>query len=158
MEYICYGLAVSTELGGLFRGLVRLETELWNRVDAVLQREHQLSLAWLEFLHTIDVTPNCRVLDITRALAITVGGTSKIVDRLERAGLCRRIPNPADARSNMIVLTDAGVMLLAAANLTFEDALADLVGQAAPETDLARLGSTIQMLRDHLYVCARERS
>lgn len=142
---------VSTDLGGLFRSLVRLETELWNRVDATLQREHQVSLAWLEFLQTIDSTPGCRVLDITRTLAITVGGASKIVDRIERAGLCRRVPNPADARSNSIVLTGSGADLLTAANATFEAVLAELLGHGAADDDLARLAAMVQQLRDHVH-------
>lgn len=103
-----------TELVELFRGVVRLETDLWNRVDAEIKREHDVPLAWLEFLQTIDATEGCRVLDITRALAITVGGASKIVDRLERAGMCRREQNPTDARSNTISLTEAGATLGAA--------------------------------------------
>lgn len=134
----------------LFRGVVRLETELWRRVDAEIKRQHNMPLSWLEFLQTIDATPGCRVLDITRALAITVGGVSKIVDRIERAGLCRREQHPADARSNTISLTDAGVDLLAAANVTFEAVLVDLIGSAAPAAELAQLTGLIQRVRQHL--------
>ncbi len=139
-----------TELVELFRGVVRLETDLWNRVDAEIKREHDVPLAWLEFLQTIDATEGCRVLDITRALAITVGGASKIVDRLERAGMCRREQNPTDARSNTISLTEAGATLLTEANTTFEATLADLIGSAVPAADLAQLTALIQRVRRHL--------
>lgn len=141
---------MGTDLVALFRGVVRLETELWNRVDAAVQSGHGVPLTWLEILQTIAANPGCRVLDITRTLAITVGGASKIVDRVERAGLCRRVPNPADARSNTISLTDAGARLLAEANTTFERTLGDLIGSAAPAAELDRLTASVQRLRQHV--------
>jgi DNA-binding MarR family transcriptional regulator len=52
-------------------------------------------------------------------IVITVGGASKVVDKVEAAGLCRRNPNPTDGRSNLIQLTEPGVGLLAAADVTF---------------------------------------
>lgn len=141
---------MGADLVALFRGVVRLETELWNRVDAAVQSGHGVPLTWLEILQTIDAKPGCRVLDITRTLAITVGGASKIVDRVERAGLCHRVPNPADARSNTIGLTDAGARLLAEATTTFERTLGDLIGSAAPASELERLTASVQRLRHHL--------
>jgi DNA-binding MarR family transcriptional regulator len=41
-------------------------------------------------------------------LSITVGGTSKLVDRIEAAGLWRRLANPGDSRWRIIELTPAG--------------------------------------------------
>jgi DNA-binding MarR family transcriptional regulator len=49
----------------------------------------------------------CRVFDINEQLSITVGA-SKLVDRIEAAGLCRRRVNPDDRRSRFIELTPAG--------------------------------------------------
>jgi DNA-binding MarR family transcriptional regulator len=39
---------------------------------------------------------------------LTSSGTTKRLDRLERAGLIARQPDPADRRSTLIALTDAG--------------------------------------------------
>ena len=73
---------------------------------------------WLvEIMQVVAATEGCRVLDIARALSVTVGGASKVVDKVEAAGLCRRNPNPTDARSNLIQLTEPGVVLLAAADV-----------------------------------------
>jgi DNA-binding MarR family transcriptional regulator len=141
---------VVLDLVGLFRDLVRLETELWNRVQASVQQAHGLPLAWLEIMQVVDATDGCRVLDIARALSITVGGASKVVDRVEAAGWCRREPNPNDGRSNLIRLTEPGVAVLEAANVTFSAALAACVGAAAPAGELARLSVTLGRLRRHL--------
>ncbi len=46
--------------------------------------------------------------DLTRSVVLTRSGLSRLIDRLEGAGLVRREPNLADRRSEMIVLTRAG--------------------------------------------------
>jgi DNA-binding MarR family transcriptional regulator len=44
----------------------------------------------------MDRLSRCRVYDIAHELGITTGGTSKLVDRIEARGYCRRLPNPDD--------------------------------------------------------------
>ena len=70
----------------------------------------------------------CRVQDIADEMAITVGGTSKLVDRRESAGHCRLRPNPDDRRSSLVELTQAGRELLAAAAEVVDDELEMRVG------------------------------
>ena len=140
------------DVDALFSDLVRLETELWNRVEGRLQRSHGVPLAWVEVMRVVAWTLDCRVLDVARALSITVGGASKVVDRVEAAGLCRREPNPSDGRSNVIRLTESGDGLLGAANVALADALATYVGAAAPDGELAQLSLTLRRLRDHLVI------
>ena len=91
-----------------FDNLVRFETELWTAVDQRLRIEHDLPLSRFEPMQIIDRLGSCRVFDIAEALAITVGGTSKLVDRIEAAGHCRRKSNPTDKRSSLIELTPEG--------------------------------------------------
>ena len=141
---------MKVDVVGLFRDLVRLETELWNRVDARVHREHGLPLAWLEVMQVVNTTPNCRVLDVSEALFITVGGASKVVDKVQAGGWCRRLPNPSDGRSNLIELTESGESLLEAANVTFEDALAAYLRAAASTGELTQLSNMLGRLRRHL--------
>ncbi len=145
-------MAVSVDVVGLFGDLVRLETELWNRVEARVQQAHGVPLAWVEIMEVVGATADCRVLDIVRALSITVGGASKVVDKVEAAGLCRRQPNPTDGRSSLIRLTESGEVLLEAANVTFARALAAYVGAAVSAGDLAQLSVTLRRLRHHLTI------
>ena len=85
-----------TDLRQVFDDLVRFETILWGAIDARLQEECGVGLASLNAMLVIDATPLCRVHDIARAVAITVGGASQAVDRLESAGLCARRANPSE--------------------------------------------------------------
>lgn len=75
--------------------------KLWDAIDARLRSECDLQLAWFEAMQLLDRLPEARVQDIAAEFSITVGGTSKVVDRVEAAGLCRRRPNPNDRRSSV---------------------------------------------------------
>ena len=131
----------------LFQDLVRVETRLYNAADARLRAEHDLALGQFEFLTLIEQVPNCRVQDIARDIAITVGATSKAVDRLERAGLCRREANPGDRRSSILVLTDLGREKLEAARPTLERELVALTRGVAGLEDLLRGSEMLQAMR-----------
>ena len=74
------------------RDLIGLEIVLWDRINARLKAQHDLSLAFFESLYFIGRSPDgsLRIGDLARALRITVGATSKLVDRIEVAGLIRR--------------------------------------------------------------------
>jgi DNA-binding MarR family transcriptional regulator len=138
------------DLSVLFSDLVRLETELWDLVDRRLRRDHDLPLSWWEPLQVIDRVPDCRIVDIAQALSITVGGTSKLVDRIEQAGLCSRAPNPDDARSSLLGLTRAGRRRLGAARRSFEDELEARLGAALPAERLDSFASIVRDLRRHI--------
>jgi DNA-binding MarR family transcriptional regulator len=131
-----------------FEHLVRLETVLWNGVDSGLRRMCGLSLGAYDTLRLIHRTPGCRVQDVAREMAITVGGTSQAVDRLERDGYCRRVPNPTDRRSSLLELTDRGVAQLAEADEAVRGLLADLVGGVLSTRDEAAFGRHAATLRN----------
>jgi DNA-binding MarR family transcriptional regulator len=138
------------DLASLFSDLIRLETELWDLVEVRLRRDHGLALSWFEPMHVIDSTPGCRVIDIAEALSITIGGTSKLIDRIENAGWCERSPNPDDGRSSTIELTRAGQRLLTAAQRTLTDEIGVRLGEPLSTSDLQRFAATVRKLRAHL--------
>ncbi len=138
------------DLASMFSDLIRLETELWDLVDARLRREHNLALSWFEPMHVIGSTPSCRVIDIAEALSITIGGTSKLVDRIENAGWCERSPNPDDGRSSTIELTRAGQRLLTAARRTLTDEIGTRLSEPLSTDELQRFAATARKLRTHL--------
>jgi len=136
-----------TDLKTLFSQLIRFETELWSAIDARLRAAYGLPLSRFEPMQVIARRESCRVNDIADELAITAGGTSKLVDRIEASGHCRRRPNPDDQRSSIIELTAAGRRLLDAATDTFEEELADRLGSAVSARALQQFSDTITKLR-----------
>lgn len=135
----------------VFADLVRYETRLYTALSERLRAGHGLTIGQFEFLRVIGDRNDCRVNDLAHDIAITVGATSKAVDRLEAAGWVRRRPNPANRRSSLLALTPAGRRLLEAAAPTVTDELrtwlaGPLTGRSLGQlaTSLARLRQTMQ--------------
>ena len=72
-------------------------------------QQHQALLA-------IRAAPDRELLigDLARNLLLRPHSASELADRLEKAGLARRLPDPNDARRVRIVLSDEGARRLAA--------------------------------------------
>jgi len=138
-----------TDLTALYTDLIRTETRVFNRIDARLRAEHDLTLGQLEFLRILAAHGTCRVYDIAHQVDITVGATSKGVDRLEARGWCARQPNPEDRRSSLITLTPAGRAALTAALPAFEAAVADQVA-GLPRPVVEALADGLRQWRDRL--------
>jgi len=137
------------DLRQLFDDLIRFEIEMWNAIDARLKKDFDLPLTHFEPMLVIDRRPGCRVYDIASELKITTGGTSKLVDRIEASGYCRRFPNPADRRSSVLELTAAGRSVLAEAGEAFDEELQHWLGCAVPERTLRQFASTLARLRQN---------
>jgi DNA-binding MarR family transcriptional regulator len=95
---------------GVVGRVSRLARELEARLEPVY-REHGLEPGWHDVLATLRRTGppyQLRPSDFTGSLMLTSSGTTKRLDRLERAGLIERAPDPDDRRGVIITLTDAG--------------------------------------------------
>jgi len=135
------------DLKRVFHDLVRFEIELWNAIDSRLKAEFGLPLGSFDTMQVIARIGSCRVQDVARELAITVGGTSKVIDRIERLGHCERRSNPGDRRSSIIELTPAGQALLAEAGAVFESELSARLGASLPARSLDQFAAALTMLR-----------
>ena len=135
-------------LAGLFSDLVRIETALWNQLDRKLETTHGLPLRWFEPMRIVSLAENehLQVNEIAEALIITVGGTSKLVDRISDAGYFRREPDPGDRRVSRVVLTPAGKRKLASASKTHREELERLIAGTLDAKERRQLGTLIGRL------------
>ncbi len=130
-----------------FDVLVRYEIALWNAVDQELARQQQISLAHLHALRVVDrYQGRARVQEVSEDVGITVGAASKLVDRLERAGLTVRSPNPDNRRSSLVALTAAGQQALAAAGQVCSSAVDRLIG----DEDVEALAAALRRLQSRV--------
>ena len=135
------------DLRQVFDDFVRLETELWNTLDARLVSEHGLTLGTFNALLIVSETPDCRVNDLAAALSMTVGGVSQAVDRIEGLGLLVRRPNPANRRSSLLELTGAGHEALDSASGTFDHELSVWFDTPLSNTAATRFAKDLSTLR-----------
>jgi DNA-binding MarR family transcriptional regulator len=139
--------AGQTDFYPLFSTLTRLETELWDAVDARVRQECGLPLGRFEAMVVVSSLGTCRVFDIASALAITVGGASKLVDRVEAAGYCSRKINPGDRRSSLLDLTEEGKAVVARGRAVIEAELDNWFTPALSPQETATLLDLLARLR-----------
>jgi DNA-binding MarR family transcriptional regulator len=127
--------------------LVRLEIVLWNHLDARLRERHGLSLAFFEALHAVSAAGgSLRVGDLASALRVSVGGVSKLVDRVEAAGLLVREADPDDRRAARARITTAGKRKLTAATKTYEPEAAACLDPALSAKEQEQMHDYVQRL------------
>ncbi|MFP5312562.1 MAG: MarR family winged helix-turn-helix transcriptional regulator [Actinomycetes bacterium] len=91
------------ELASGFRDALRHSVYLVRRLDA----DGDLSAAQLNTLKML-LGEGQRVGEIARNLGVRVPSATEQIIKLERAGLARREPDPADSRAVRVILTPEG--------------------------------------------------
>src|SRR5205814_3061103 len=73
-----------------------------------------LPLRWFDVLTQLHLTPHKRLsmTELANAVLLSKSGLTRLVDRIEEAGLVRRAAAPGDRRSLLIVLTPSGAKAL----------------------------------------------
>lgn len=138
------------DIPGFFSDLVRCETRLYNALNDRLRERHGIVTSQFECLRFLRDHPGSRVVDVAAEFAAGIGAISKGVDRLERQGWVVRQPNPADRRSSLLALTDDGLRLLATAEETFAERVAELVGAALDDSAVSAVAQALAQLRSVL--------
>src|SRR4051812_15672184 len=132
---------------GVVGRISRLARELETRLEPVY-REHGLEPGWHDVLATLRRTGppyRLRPPDFTGSLMLTSSGTTKRLDRLERAGLIARAPDPDDRRAVTITLTDEGRLLIDRVTEAHMANEARLVG-GLDASERERLGALLRKL------------
>lgn len=103
----------SNERLAFFDELVATEIALWSALDVAVHAAAGVNLGLVMAIRQISrVDGGMRIQELADGIGITVGAASKIGDRLVRAGLATRQPNPADGRSSLLESTPAGTAAL----------------------------------------------
>jgi DNA-binding MarR family transcriptional regulator len=131
----------------MFFDLTRLEIHLWDRIDSALRAEIGVPLGRFEAMLIMRRLGTCRVLDVSRELSVTVGGTSKLIDRIEATGLCVRTANPDDRRSSLITLTERAQGVLERGETVIESVLQETLGEHLTEGEIRSLRQQLRALR-----------
>jgi DNA-binding MarR family transcriptional regulator len=107
-------------LAPVWVGMVRVYHLVVNQLDAALQAKHHIPLSSFEALLHLSVHPDqrMRLSALAESVVLTQSGISRLVDRLEKAGLVQREPSPDDGRGAYAALTQEGRALLREAEAT----------------------------------------
>jgi DNA-binding MarR family transcriptional regulator len=121
---------------------VRLMTWLPWSIDQQLRRDSKLGMVEYQALAMLSVSPGrkMRMGALAEVSNSSLSRLSHLVERLERRGLVRREPDPADGRFNNAFLTDEGFQTLAEAAPGHVAHVRSLVIDVLSPEQLRRLG------------------
>ncbi len=108
-----------------WRALLQVHADVTEAVDRALAEAGAIPLRWYDALLCLHEAPGRRLRlgELARAALLSRSGLSRLVDRLEAAGLLRREPSAEDGRGAVAVLTPAGLGALRRAWAVYGPAL-----------------------------------
>jgi DNA-binding MarR family transcriptional regulator len=128
--------------------LVRVEQSLLAGVETELKAAGFPPLAWYDALLELSRTPGgyMRPLDLERAMLLPQYSTSRLIDRLVKAGLVIRKVCPIDGRGQFVEITAAGKKLRQRMWPSYAAAIERHVGAKLSREDVAKLGDLLGKL------------
>jgi DNA-binding MarR family transcriptional regulator len=137
----------------------RIANEAWEalfRAQSTVMRELLTADVWgdvspseYDVLYALSKAPDgLRITALTHDMMLTQGGVSRLVARLEAAGMVTRVPDPVDGRASRITLTEAGADAQRRVGLRHGHHVAQIMTQAFSVEQLEQLRTLSQTLTE----------
>jgi len=122
--------------------MLRVHASLMKELDTDLASGHGLSLSTYEVLLFLADAPGgrMRMAQLADSVLLSRSGLTRLVDRLERAGLVEREPCPSDQRGFNALITSEGREVFDAARKTHLAGVRERFLSHFSESDLATMG------------------
>ena len=94
--------------------LMKAQQRALGTIEGLLKTAGLPPLAWYDVLWALRRAPRRRLRmgALVEEVALSRTGLTRLVDRIEQAGLLRREPAPEDRRGSYVVITPAGTAML----------------------------------------------
>jgi DNA-binding MarR family transcriptional regulator len=128
-----------------WRALLSAHAELTERIDRAMKEGGAIPLHWYEALVGLSEAPDRRLRlgELARAALLSRSGLSRLVDRLEEAGLLRREACGDDGRGAYAVLTAAGLAAQRRAGRIYGREIQRLFGQHVTGREAAAISAAL---------------
>jgi DNA-binding MarR family transcriptional regulator len=119
-------------------------------LDAELERDTGIPLRWYDALVHLEDTPDgLRMNELAERILYSKSGFTRVVDRLEAAGLVRRVRPEDDRRSILVVLTDQGRETMQRARRHHRHGIEQHFSRHLTDTDIKTLTRTLEKISTH---------
>ena len=117
-----------------------------DRIERDLAEEGLMPLSWYDVLLALYEAPErkLRMRELARAILVTRGGLTRLVARIEEAGLLRREPDSADGRGLYAVLTEEGLEALRRTWPTYARGIAEHFGKHLSDEEVEVLDRALR--------------
>jgi DNA-binding MarR family transcriptional regulator len=131
-----------------FVGLLRGHAAATRSFSTLLQRQHGLSLSEYEVLLRLFRAPEHRLkrVELVEQVLLTPSGITRLLARLEGAGLVEKAHCETDARVTYAVLTRPGIRKLRAATRSHTAEIEDVLGAQYSRQELVALAGLLARL------------
>src|SRR5215216_4945269 len=119
-------------------------------LDRQLERDAGIPLRWYDVLVHLEETPDgVRMNELAERILYSKSGFTRVVDRMEAAGLVRRVRPENDRRSILVVLTDQGRATMEHARRHHRHAIEQHFSRHLSDTDIKALTRALEKLSAH---------
>jgi DNA-binding MarR family transcriptional regulator len=119
-------------------------------LDGEFERDAGLPVRWYDVLvHLVDTPDGLRMNELAEQILYSKSGFTRVVDRMEEAGLVRRVRPENDRRSILVVLTDSGRETMERARRHHRHWIDQHFSQHLSDTDVKALTRAFEKLSTH---------
>jgi len=119
-------------------------------LDAELDSDAGIPLRWYDVLVHLEETPDgLRMNELAERILCSKSGFTRVVDRMEEAGLVRRVRPENDRRSILVVLTDNGRDTMERARRHHRYSIEQHFSRHLTDTDIKTLTRALEKLSTH---------
>jgi DNA-binding MarR family transcriptional regulator len=133
-----------------YRAFLTAHAAVIARIEREMAAGDVIPLTWYDVLLELYEAPErrLRLHELARRVVLTRSGLTRMVDRLEAAGLLRREPDPADRRGAFAALTPAGHAALRRAWPVYARGIATYFTRHLGEEEARALAALFERIRD----------
>jgi DNA-binding MarR family transcriptional regulator len=119
-------------------------------LDSELERDSGITMRWYDALVHLEEAPDgLRMNELAERILYSKSGFTRVVDRLEEAGLVRRVRPENDRRSILVVLTEQGRETMERARGHHRHGIEQHFSRHLTETDVKALTRALEKLSTH---------
>jgi DNA-binding MarR family transcriptional regulator len=119
-------------------------------LDVELELDAGIPLRWYDALVQLEETPDGIAMnELADGILYSKSGFTRVVDRMEEAGLVRRVRPENDRRTILIVLTDKGTETMERARRHHRDGIERHFSQHLSDTDIKALTRALEKISAH---------
>jgi DNA-binding MarR family transcriptional regulator len=120
-------------------------------LDAEMQAQRGITIGWYDVLvHLEDAPDGLGMTEIANRILFSKSGLTRVIDRMEAAGLVRRERPPEDRRVVKVLITPAGLDTLNAARAVHRRGIQEHFVSHLDPTKLEALADMLQDVREHV--------
>lgn len=128
-----------------WRAFITAHAAVIGRIERDMAAGRAIPLTWYDVLIELYEAPErrLRLHELADAVVLSRSGLSRLIDRLEAAGLLRREAATTDRRGAYAVLTEAGIAAMRAAWPVYARGIADYFARHLSDAEAALLADAL---------------